>query len=446
MKKRISSSMSALTVEVEDDSSRRGSKHWGRQESKRSSYKSEPDSTVHESADGSEKEEEDNVGRQSRRNAVSCNAGIGAALTRTLTNVADDKAMVKEEARKSDERKSECESKAKRECGWGREGILGVLPHEFSRNEAASRCARVVERENSRLPQCMSEERIARRRPPKNRTDSLLRSGMQLEQVAKIAAMRVIEEWVYVLRAHVGQDGYCEYCGKLSLSCNMAKTLAGIIHSTDRPMSQSRSLPSLTSPTGFDGQACLVLNPNPTPPADSLLGAALRRLVPANGGHCEFVEDIMAAFKLEDDFIPSSPSHIGRPNTAMRFELSDKQMHEDDLDWRLKPPCLKMKDEADTSHFTKGAAHKHVGLNATLRLSGSCGGWATFSQSSSNRVTALGFTAKLMLDQPGPGEYKRPVSVMRACRVSKYPSVGKLRPVGHAVMGSNTDRFEVKFV
>lgn len=315
---------------------------------------------------------------------------------------------------------------------------MSALAHELSLSECAQRCAEVVKRENDRLPQSSSEERIARRRPPKNHTDALLRSGMSLDDVVRHAAMRVVEEWVHVLRVHVHRT-------------DMVNTLAGIVHGgIQRPLSRSQSLGSMTFSSQFDGSLRLVLNPNPTPPASTPLGAALRRLVPAHGGRCEFVEDITAALELEDDYIATSPTHIQRPTPAMRSELSSKQLHEDDLDYRMGPRCYKNKEDVAANRPSgyinaKEGAYRNIGTTAALRCSGSCGGWSTFSQNHPTRVTNLGFTGKVVLDQPGPGEYKRPVSSMRPCRIGLWPSVGKPRPVGHAVMGSNLDRFTVTF-
>jgi len=363
--------------------------------------------------------------------------GIGAALSRTLEYAASEK----EKEPEREKEKAWQSSKAKR-LESNRQGIVGMLPSEMSWSQTATRCAQVAQRENDRLPHCIGDERIARRRLPRNRTDSLLRSGMHLDQVVRFAAMRVVEEWVHLLRVHVHG------------AIDMVNTIAGIVHSklSDRPLSRSRSLATMTFASGFDGSLRLVLDPNPTPPASTPLGAALRRLVPVGGGRCEFVEDIMAALTLEDDYIATSPAHILRPNTAVRTELSQKQMHENNLDVQVSPAYLKMKDgtamisTADLSQFSNtNGKHRHLGACAALRLSSACGGWSTFSQSSGNRVTSLGFSAQVMLDQPGPGEYKRPTSVMRRCRVGIYPSVGGPRPVGHAVMGSNIDRFEVKF-
>jgi len=227
----------------------------------------------------------------------------------------------------------------------------------------------------------------------------------------------------------------------------MVRTISGIIHGECvSPLARTLSTISLTE--GFNSSGLLVLNPNPTPPANTPLGAALRRLVPPIGqGHCDYVEEIMAALKLEDNFIPSSPTHILRPNTALRSELDFQQMHEAALDNRMKPDCMKQKDVVDTGQLIQKGVHKYkrAPLGTSLRLKGDCGGWGTYSQTSSTRRTAVNVQLtdpdEANADSPGPGTYKRPVSTMRQCRTGVYPSVGKLRTVGSAVMGSVQDRF-----
>lgn len=313
---------------------------------------------------------------------------------------------------------------------WDRHGTSPILSRDLSLKDAVKLCAQAVKRENDRIPESEADMRIARRRMPKNRTDSLLRSGAPIEEVAKRAALSVVEQWVNLLRKHVPAN-------------EMAVTLTEIVHGCSLPLAagllRSQSVGDLSGTTHSEGR--LTLNPNPTPPPWTPLGIALRKLLPTSG-QCDFVEDIMAAVNLEDEYVVTSPSHIRRPNTAVRSELDFQRFHEAKLDSRVKPDFIKRKDSADGGHLSTGSidsklAHR-AAVPTVVRLSGEWGGWATYSPSMSSRLTYFHETTSNM---PGPGDYKRPVSSMRPSRISKYPSVGKLRTVGSAVMGSVGERF-----
>lgn len=283
---------------------------------------------------------------------------------------------------------------------WDRQGTSGLLPRDLTLREVTSLCTQVTKRESDRLPQSDAATRMARKRIPKNRTDALLRSGMRLEDVVKQVAMRILEQWVHILMRRIR-------------SKDVVRTVVGIVHADHvqrrgfdkgaQPLEQ-RFIPMNLS-SGFDSSGRLVLHPNPTPPAWTPLGSALRGLVPVDGqAQCEYVEDIVAALKLEDDFVPSSATHILRPNTAVRSELDRHQWHESMLDNHMKPDCMKRKDKAD-------------------------------------KIPAYNKAASKCAESPGPGTYKRPASSMRPTRSASYPSVGKLRTVAIAVMGYPGERF-----
>lgn len=350
-------------------------------------------------------------------------------------------------------------------CRTDRQGVSSLLPQDLSWKEAGNFCAQVAKRESDRLPQSESDLRLARKRVPKNRTDQLLRSGMKFEDVVRIAALKVLEQWVHVLMRHV-QGNSREmirtlsrivhgYVGPATLSRNLSSPTTGTFQrgnsrgnsrGSSRGNSREMGRPHSRSLSTLDLPEDLILLPNPTPAAATPLGSAIRRLVPPDGlGRCEFVEDIMAALRLQDnEFVPTSPTHILRPNTALRSELDLEQFHEAKLDFRMKPDCIRQKDAADMGFLNRNAnaAQRRTmqGSSTTLRLSGDCGGWATFSRDSSMRVTIVGSDDKPSPNL-GPGHYKRPVSTMRTCRTGSYPSVGKLRAVGNTVMGSVIDRF-----
>jgi hypothetical protein len=317
--------------------------------------------------------------------------------------------------------------------------MASFMPDEPTLKQIAIFCATVVKRETDKLPTSDAEMRMARRRLPKNRTESLLRSGMEFDDVVRLAALNVLEQWVRALLKHVQRR-------------SMVRTLASIVHGDGKPLPKSRSLRRVSVECGFDTEMNLVLYPNPTPPADTPMGSSLRRLVPADGrGRCEYVEDIMDALALEEDFNPESPTHILRPNTAMRSELALQQWNENVLDSRVKPECMKEKDDAERGRArakNSPARRAAFGTAATIRLSGNTGGWSTFSPSDGYRMTVYHYTPQVIRESqsnsgaiPGPGTYKRPVSSMRPTRVSSYPSVGKLRSVGHAAMCSTSERF-----
>lgn len=339
---------------------------------------------------------------------------------------------------------------------YDRQGIVSSSPSLLSPLEACERCLQVVKREAERLPQSLTDERTARKRLSRNKTEALLKSGMSFDAVVRVTAMRVVEEWLRVLRHLVHNN-----------TADLVQTIITIVHSSDRPYASlgdaasamvlkrdvsgkltGMVVPTINAEKGVDGVTRLHLIPNPTPPATTPLGKALRELVPDNTQTCGFIVDTLAALKLEDDYIATSPTHILRPNTAMRNDLSDKQEHEDALDEVFKAPCLRVKDLANSGTSLNSQATKTQpnrkradnGLAAAMRKSGTMG-WGTFSQSETFRKTALGNSAEYLLDMPGPGEYKRPVSVMRPSRVGFYRPVGGRRPPGHAVMGSTYERF-----
>jgi len=325
-----------------------------------------------------------------------------------------------------------------------RQGVSSLLPRDLSMEQVASLCSQAVGKELGKLPHNDTELRMARCRPPKNRTDALLKSGMPLGQVVRIVALRLLEQWVRILRGHVPKR-------------SMVSTLSDILYALDGPSRLARSMSTMDLTGGFDQSGRLVLNPSPAPPASTPLGAALRRLVPRQG-RCEYVDDIMAALDLEDEFVDTSgfgtsPSHILRPNTAVRCELDFQDLQETYLDDRMKPDCLKRKDLCDQARLSDEIIPHRcaLGTASVLRLSGDTGGWATFNQNSCSRVTAFSFCAQVAsseqsdMSTPGPGTYQRPVSVMRSSRTAIYPAVGKMRSVGAAVMTSTCERFADEF-
>lgn len=334
---------------------------------------------------------------------------------------------------------------------YDRVGAYGRWSQNMALEDAARMCHIVAAKEAERFPHDEDRMRMTQIKLPRNRTASLLRSGKPVEEVAKDAALRVVQRWVELIRPHVPKD-------------QIAKTISEMVHHLEpRPIFSRSGRESSRPPTsparpptsvGFcvTEAGSLVLQPNPTPPANSLLGDALRRVVPRlfyEDDRWEFLEDVLCALELEDEFIQSAPSHILRPNTSARAALASHQQHEEVFAHEMAPEFEKLKFRADAGQNGAPDRRAALGVHAKLRVSGANGGWATYRQDDKCRMTCWCFSPQVIQKQPtygevpGPGSYNKSgsASTLKTVRTGKFPSVGNMRAVASEVLLSTRERF-----
>mmetsp|Transcript_80069 Transcript_80069/g.126467 ORF Transcript_80069/g.126467 Transcript_80069/m.126467 type:complete len:397 (-) Transcript_80069:146-1336(-) len=328
---------------------------------------------------------------------------------------------------------------------YDRVGAYGHVSQDMALEEAALLCHIVAAKEAERLPHDSDKLRLTQIKRPTNRTASLLRSGKSVEDVAKDAALRVVQRWVELLRPHIAED-------------LMARTISDMVHHCEPPpdflpsLSQTRRPPTSVG-VSRTGAGYLLLRPSPTPPADSLLGKGLRKVVPRTAYDdepWEFLEDVLSALALEDGFIQNAPSHIRRPNTSARAALASRQKYEEAFAHEMAPEFEKLKSVADAGQNGAPDRKTALGVCAKLRLSGSNGGWATYKQDDRCRVTCWCFSPQVIQKQPtfgevpGPGSYHRmkSTSTLDTIRTGKFPSVGSMRAVASEVLLSQRERFQ----
>eukprot|EP00927_Polykrikos_kofoidii_P073454 TRINITY_DN69497_c0_g1_i1.p1 TRINITY_DN69497_c0_g1~~TRINITY_DN69497_c0_g1_i1.p1 ORF type:complete len:416 (+),score=56.31 TRINITY_DN69497_c0_g1_i1:93-1250(+) len=292
--------------------------------------------------------------------------------------------------------------------------------------EVAKLCHQATEAARARLPQSAGDERLARLRMPKSRCEAMLREGASLDDVARQAAVRLVESWIGVLR-------------KCSVPQNqITDILVGLVHG-DSNIEAGESRPSSAASIGQRRVRWRVPSPNPVPPPSDALGAALRRFVPRlralNGvasacgsgntaaaadlpgvvpsgddkpgceeeGHTpswEFVDEVCGNLTLQAQMSP------GWPITAERQALRRASAVDSDLG--AEAPFFIAKSRM----LQEGVQERRAPLSAAarIRLSGDLS-WNTYEESSGCRRTALTPSQPVVMsrqkvaDIPGPGAY-----------------------------------------
>lgn len=314
------------------------------------------------------------------------------------------------------------------------------LPAKLDAHDAAELCAAIARKIARSLPNNVREERNARFRGlPRSRTEALLRAGRQMEDVAKDAALRVVERWVGVLRRLVPDE-------------ELPGVLSALVHNGPAP-STPTSAERASSSSGRQSPHTSWTNalvPHPTPGPDEPLGEALRRVVPQPNKVMEqrwdFLEELLHALKLEEEFDLSSAMHQLRPSTAEQMEMCKATKIDAAFAKRHEASFLSKKDD----FAQHGSIGRRCALStaAKLRLSGDFS-WATYREADRCRVTCCSWSPQVMMnnqhpiDIPGPGQYQviPPSSATRKTRRAEFPSVGKPRAVGSEVLLAQQERF-----
>lgn len=332
-----------------------------------------------------------------------------------------------------------------------------------------TQCLNAVQREASKLPANESEERVFKRRFPRSKSDALLKRGCNLEGVAMNAALRVIEDWMLVLKSFATAEevphviaalahGETEDAG-LTLEQNEAVLSPRsssnpdpdqTIKSKHQAVSKSpqRYWPNLGEPL--------------VPPASHILGAALRCAVPSPHDlrqrqqrrqqkltssdfstltrpvtpAWEFFEDMQKAMELEE----TKGLDKSWPFTAERQALRRAAGMRNS---KLSPSCVKAKEKEVQAGSKRRAPFS---VNLQLRLT-SDQPWANYRKSDGLRATFTSFSPQVFNsrpepppgDIPGPGTYTLPS--FGGSQRAKYPSAGRPRTALGELTLSQSSRF-----
>jgi hypothetical protein len=248
------------------------------------------------------------------------------------------------------------------------------------------------------LPRDSSEVRLARLRMPRSSTGAVLREGASVGQAATHAAMKVLEQWVRILRPFAS-------------SPELGMLISRIVH-----MDPQKSADGWEATGDSDTKFLEVV-----PPLQRPIGAALRRVVP----HADtllleewpWIEDVQEALSYEESFDRTSVIH--QSNVA-RSDTSRPQT----------TGQIKKKEAQDP--------------NVRMRLSGAFP-WANFQSSSGFRATTTYYIPEKELRKiPGPGlygDYMKNLAKPGTAPRAVYPSVGERRAQCQVSALSVLDRF-----
>mmetsp|Transcript_40170 Transcript_40170/g.72760 ORF Transcript_40170/g.72760 Transcript_40170/m.72760 type:complete len:422 (-) Transcript_40170:89-1354(-) len=350
------------------------------------------------------------------------------------------------------------------------------------------KCRAAVDLEGSGLPRSPGAVSMARRRPPRSRSEALLKRGESLERVTRTAGLRVLEIWSVVLRPFASRDeiphliaaivhGEVEDKEDSSSSSSEEKVVPMPLATSKRSSSQlkammvsglqrRRSSLRMAANTFLAVAAFVSKKPtrlrwdtlalpeepdkHPVPPKEDPLGAELRKLVPmpqelrqrqkrrmkllkkkGPGGAnpvppiWEFIEDILQVKDLEE----SKGRNAQWPDTGERQALRQASRLSDTM-----VPCIAIKEQETQAGRSSRRAPLDVDLR--LRLTGDQA-WAGF-RSTGFRSTFIAYSPQVLSDKPtpfpgecpGPGTYSPLLSSINLARKGEFNSTGSLRTVG----------------
>lgn len=253
------------------------------------------------------------------------------------------------------------------------------------------------------LPQGMAEIRMSRLRAPTSSTGAVLRDGATVDQAATHAALKALEQWVRILRPFASSD-------------DLAGLISRIVHVKDDGSWNEREDTPLEV----------------IPPANELLGAAIRRIVPDPQAleftRWEWIEDLLRALSYEELFDHTSFVHrSSSPSGTMR------QTGETLVSTTARPkttgriPAKRPQSEA-----------------ARMRLSGDFP-WASFKNNCGFRATSFGTQdERYTRGLPGPamyGDYDKKLAKPQNAAIGIFPSIGDRRTPCIATPLAQLDRF-----
>lgn len=332
-----------------------------------------------------------------------------------------------------------------------------------------TQCQQAVQREASKLPANESEERVFKRRFPRSKSDALLKRGCNLEGVAMNAALRVIEDWMLVLKSFASTEELPHVIAALvhgeteDADLNLIQNEAALsAHSLSNPESDQKVKSKHQTVSKSPRRYWPNIGEPLAPPASHILGAALRSAVPLppdlrqrqQRRHqklkssdfstltrpvtpaWEFFEDMQKAMELEE----TKGLDKSWPFTAERQALHHAAGMRNS---KLSPSCVKAKEKEVQAGSKRRAPFS---VNLRLRLS-SDQPWANYRESDGLRATFTSFSPQVFNsrpepppgDIPGPGTYTLPS--FGGSQRAKYPPVGRPRTALGELSLSQSSRF-----
>lgn len=300
--------------------------------------------------------------------------------------------------------------------------------------KAARLCFEAMRAEAEHLPRSRGEELLARHRVPKSRSEAMLRSGATLDNATKAAALQVVEKWVGILRPLVPRE-------------EIPRLLCTLVHGDAGARGYSPS-----SPSGRSAPVRAAVDrpePNPVPPPEEPLGAALRRVVPLPSELLAepwaFVAEILEVLVLEESSYGRGPgggerSGAGPERKELRLRPGGAEIVS-----KYEAPFLVAKEHTKTEGGGPGR-RAPLSVDKKLRLSADFA-WSGFQEDTKARATCFAFSPQVFCSRqgaagvPGPGLYEKPATPSRRSHRAEFPAVGQSRIVGCDASMSQRGRF-----
>lgn len=245
----------------------------------------------------------------------------------------------------------------------------------------------VAKEHAARLPQSETDERLHRNRMPACKLDLMLRRGASIEDVADQAALRLVERWARMLHRQAAVP-----------FIQLAPTIASLVHEDVHI-----------------GEGELEM---PTEP----LYSALFRVVPdpesiQAGIQWQFLEELIATFKIEQQFDRNSCMHVPPPSRSQKLAVLCGG-----------PPPVWVRGQPKSSFsicgLDKNLDHRYTTVNCDKDRQA----WAFVPRPAS---------------VPGPGTYTgKGAAAMASPRRAEFSSVGRPRPACFVSSLSQKPRFK----
>lgn len=294
------------------------------------------------------------------------------------------------------------------------ERMQDQMAEEMFPASVAELCKKAADLEAARLPQDEEDQKIARFRFPRNRSERLLRQGAPMFDVVEEAAYQVLERWTDALRPFASNE-------------EMPYVLAAMVHEDEKAIVRIAGRSPRMLPL-----------PQPAPARDDPLGAALRGVTPqladlARGRRWAWFDELSRSFDMMGEVDTSWPF------TSERRLLATVSQASDDL-----APCerLKGRQQQEMGHPTRRSP---LSVGRVSRITSDFG-WSLYNANQGSRTTGFGEYTPQVLGResridlsPGPGRYEKPPT--RSKERGRFPAVGRRRAKFGSLSLSQSARF-----